>query len=135
MKKIKQKIKQILIVEDDETNIYLYKYGINKFNLTNNLVIRENGKEALTYLEEQSKKGIAYLPSLILLDIEMPIMDGVEFLEHYRKLPERVQISRIIVASTSLKVQQNNFDQVYNVEKVISKPISKKDWEYIRGIE
>ena len=130
-----KKIRQILVVEDDETHIYLYKYAINKFALTNNLVIRENGKEALTYLEEQAKKGIAHLPDLILLDIEMPIMDGIEFLQHYRQLSEWMQISRIIVASTSLKVQENNFEKTYNVERVISKPISKEDWEYIRGDE
>lgn len=129
-----KKIPHILVVEDDESNIYLYRYAINQFNLTNNLVIRENGKEALTYLEEQSKKGIAHLPNLILLDIEMPIMDGIEFLQHYRQLPEWMQISRIIVASTSLKVQENNFEKTYNIEKVISKPISKEDWEYIRGV-
>ena len=129
-----KKIPRILVVEDDETNIYLYKYAIKKFNLTSNLVIRENGKEALTYLEEQSKKGVTHLPNLILLDIEMPIMDGIEFLQHYRKLPECVQISRIIVATTSSKVEQDNFETIYNIEKVITKPISKKDWEYIRGV-
>ena len=74
-----KKIRQVLVVEDDESSIYLYKYAINKFCLTDKFVFRENGQEALTYIEEQAKKGIAHLPNLILLDIEMPIMDGVDF--------------------------------------------------------
>ncbi|MBT4970730.1 MAG: response regulator, partial [Bacteroidetes bacterium] len=66
----------IMLVEDDEVDIMNVKRAFKKNNITNPIMVARNGLEALDML---TKPGIA-LPKVIILDINMPRMNGIEFL-------------------------------------------------------
>lgn len=74
-------LKSILLVDDDETTNFINESLFRKLKISKELVIKNNGKEALEYLTQ--KKDI---PELILFDINMPIMDGMAFLNALQKL-------------------------------------------------
>ena len=84
---MKTKLNCILLVDDDEPTNFLNQMVIEELDIAEQIRVAQNGQEALTYLK---KTGIGDenfpLPDLILLDINMPAMNGWEFLERYRKL-------------------------------------------------
>lgn len=125
-----KKISRILLVDDDESVIFFHKLLIQKLEITDELIIKKNGKEAIDYLREQG--GGALMPSLILLDIDMPVMDGYEFLEAYTKLPRQLQVSNIIIVSTSSQYIDNaRIVEFPFVQGKKSKPLKRNEWEYL----
>jgi len=76
----------ILLVDDDEINNFISIKLIKKALLSTEIVACLNGKFAIEQLLEMQKKGAEKLPDYILLDINMPIMNGWEFLDEYIRL-------------------------------------------------
>ena len=72
--------KRVLLVEDSEPDRYLAKRQLKKTKLVSAIVEKTDGLSALEYLKEIDR---AEIPDLILLDINMPLMDGFEFLEAF----------------------------------------------------
>ena len=73
-------VKSILLVDDDTTANYLHEKLIKKLNIAHDVFTKANGKEALDFIEERYQ-AIRSLPSLILLDINMPVLNGFEFIK------------------------------------------------------
>jgi two-component system, response regulator len=79
--------KEILLVEDNEDDVFLTKRALNKVNIMNKLVVARDGVEALDYLfgkEGTPSKEEKTCPVLILLDIKLPKIDGMEVLKRIR---------------------------------------------------
>ena len=74
----------ILLVEDDEVDVMNVRRAFQKSNITNPLLVAGNGLEALELLRAPRGPGAPHLPSLILLDLRMPKMSGIEFLRELR---------------------------------------------------
>ena len=104
---MKKKLNCVLLVDDNASDNFLHKRIIQKADMTKHIEIAENGEEALDFLITKAKCGqpeSSYCqPELILLDINMPVMDGWQFLEEYNKL-EKVQKGKgvVIMLTTSL---------------------------------
>lgn len=88
--------KPILLVEDDKVDALTVKRAFKDLNIPNNLVFAYNGEEALEYLLDSEKVN----PCLILLDINMPKMNGIEFLKEFKK-HESINYIPVIVVTTS----------------------------------
>lgn len=102
---MKAKLNSILLIDDDEGTNFINKRVIQKADIAEEVVTTYNGSEALDYLCNQGQfenPGKPFpQPMLILLDINMPIMDGWEFLDAYHKLHESQKSKIIIVMLTT----------------------------------
>ncbi|GAL86569.1 response regulator rcp1 [Sporocytophaga myxococcoides] len=109
-----KKFNKVLLVDDDKINNYINLRLIRRIGLSEEIIVTNNGQEAITYLKKCDKNE---LPTLILLDINMPVMDGFEFLEEYEKLKvNTVERPMIVVLTTSTNTN--------DIKKVESSPIA-----------
>ncbi|MEI6091723.1 MAG: response regulator [bacterium] len=94
-------VKRILIVDDSPKDVELTIAALREKNLANEVVVAEDGEEALDYLYKRGKfvdeKGY---PAVILLDIKMPKMNGIEVLKYIRSTPKFKLIPVIMVTSS-----------------------------------
>lgn len=99
------KLNSVLLVDDDEATNFINRRIIEKAGITNHIEVAYNGKEALDYLSctgKYEKKGAEFpKPMLILMDINMPVMDGWEFLDAYRTLDDNKKSDKILVMLTT----------------------------------
>ncbi|MCE3258994.1 MAG: response regulator [Bacteroidetes bacterium] len=106
-----KKLKCILLIDDDEDDNFFHHIAIKEANVTEKVVIAESGFKALELLRNNLVS-----PDLIFLDINMPKMNGWEFLEEYKKLDSSNSTARIIMLSTSVnphdKERSRDFVQV-----------------------
>lgn len=115
----------ILLVEDDEVDVMNVKRAFKKNHITNPLYIAENGLEALKLLRSQEGKPpvIPKERRLILLDINMPKMNGLEFLEALRADP-KLKATPVIVLTTSDEDRDRIEAYNFNVAGYILKPVT-----------
>ena len=93
----------ILIVEDDMVDVMTIKRAVGQLGITNPLHVESNGEEALRYLSTAEE-----LPGLVILDLNMPKMNGTEFLKHIRE-EDRYKTLPVVVLTTS-KEQQDKLN-------------------------
>jgi CheY-like chemotaxis protein len=86
----------ILLIDDDEPTNFLNKMTLEQSGCTSQIHIAQSGQEALDYLREAFPR-----PDLIFLDINMPAMDGWEFLEKYRNLPPARKADIVLIMLTT----------------------------------
>ena len=89
-------LKPILLVEDDSVDVMAVQRALKELHVTNTLVYAANGEEALTYLRGPDNQ----MPCVILLDLNMPKMNGLEFLEIV-KADETLKTIPVAVVTTS----------------------------------
>jgi len=113
----------ILLVEDDEVDIMNVQRAFKKNNINNPLHIARNGVEALEALLGKNPSLTIPSPKVILLDINMPRMGGIEFLTEIRKHPELRSIT-VFVMTTSNEESDKVAAYDLNVAGYILKPLS-----------
>lgn len=100
-----KKLNSVLLVDDDMATNFISKMLIKKAGITEHIETVLNGQQALDYLTNSGKyersDNIFPKPMLILLDINMPVMDGWEFAEAFSKLEENQKENITIVMLTS----------------------------------
>lgn len=122
-----ESIINIFLVEDDEVDIMNVKRAFKKNNITNPLFVAGNGIEALNMLKGEN--GIEKIPKprIILLDLNMPKMGGIEFLKEIRKDEELKNISVFVMTTSN---EDNDKVDAYslNVAGYILKPLSMESF-------
>jgi CheY-like chemotaxis protein len=93
----------ILLIEDDEPTNFLNRMTLEQAGCARHIRIARSGKEALNYLVSCGEDSAEDRPrpDLIFLDINMPAMDGWEFLEHYRSLPADRKADIVLIMLTT----------------------------------
>ena len=120
---MKNKEITILLVEDDEVDVMNVKRAFSRNNIQSPLIAAKNGKVALEILYEILQKPDKKLPRVVLLDINMPVMNGIEFLQVIRKDPELKALS-VFVMTTSNEDSDKIEAYKLNVAGYIIKPLS-----------
>jgi CheY-like chemotaxis protein len=120
-----RKIKTVLLIDDDSINNFINARLIKKCAISEDVRVASNGKEAILYLKECFAKGLP-CPELILLDINMPVMDGFEFLTAFENLyfinkPKVV----IIMLTTSSNPKDLEKMSEANIAGFLNKPLTE----------
>lgn len=119
----KKNMTNILLVEDDEVDVMNVKRAFKKNNITNPLYMASNGLEALALLRSKQNVKIPQQRRLILLDLNMPKMNGIEFLRELRADPVLRSIP-VIVLTTSNEDKDKVEAYELNVAGYILKPVT-----------
>ena len=119
---MKEKIDFIMLIDDDEATNFIHKMMISQMKYTNKCEVFESSENALQFLIESQPSE---LPNLILLDLNMPGMNGWEFLIEFEKLNISDQIVIIVISSSTnpkdkLRVEKNNC--VHGFEEKVLNP-------------
>ena len=123
--------KPILLVEDDQVDAMTVKRALKEIKVTNRLDIVNDGEEALTFLENSENEN----PGIILLDLNMPRMNGIEFLKIAKKDDSLKKIP--VVVLTTSKEDQDKVDSFnLGVAGYMIKPVGyRKFVEVVKTID
>ncbi|MCM4169670.1 response regulator [Arenibacter sp. H213] len=131
------KINSIFIVDDDPITVYGIKKILKSVCDNNKIAEFQNGERAIDHVRKMILEN-QELPDIIFLDINMPIMDGWEFLEEFIKLPIPKAVNINIVTSS---IDQNDKDKSDNFKSMThhpivfnSKPIRREEIEEITRV-
>lgn len=114
-------IPQVLVVDDNEAEQYLIEYLIHSHNKDIKVLKAFDGREALNTISTMEQENS---PSFILLDINMPGMNGFEFLEHYHRT-NNINSDVIVMLTVSLVGDDYKKCMQYSrVKKTVAKPLS-----------
>ncbi len=112
---------QILLVEDNPDDEMLALRALKKSAIADDLVVARDGVEALDYLLEQNRSG-AELPALVLLDINLPRLNGLEVLKRLRENAV-THLLPVVMLSSSKEEQDISSSYDYGCNSYIRKPV------------
>jgi CheY-like chemotaxis protein len=129
------KLKKILLVDDSKASNLINYELLLEMGVAEEIVLKNDGMSALSYIKGEETEGVPPLPDLILLDIEMPKMNGFEFLQAFEKLdPKYTNNFQIVISMLSNHLQIDNFQRakefkLSGVFDHIRKPVNREDIE------
>lgn len=112
--------RSILLVEDNEDDIDLTLHALNRSHLANDVIIARDGREALDYLHKPGQNADD-LPVLVLLDLRLPIIDGLHVLRAIRE-DERTRDLPVLIMTSSVHDADRLQSQVYGASGYMVKP-------------
>ena len=117
--------KIILLVEDNEDDVFLTLRALKKNNILNEVVVCKDGVEALEYLFGEGKyagRDVSDRPQVVLLDLKLPKVDGLEVLRRIRK-DERTRLQPVVILTSS--TEQKDLMEGYSLgcNSYIRKPV------------
>lgn len=126
---MKKKFKSILLIDDNAADNRYNQIILEEMDIVDEIKIAENGVEAIKMLENNDQDQ----PELILLDINMPKMNGWEFLETYKKLHADQDNKKIVVVlTTSMNPEdKKKADEISGVSEFNIKPLTPQMLEKI----
>jgi len=121
---VKKKLNCILLVDDDVEDNYFHQIVINEMNITERIEVALNGVEALNFLKKENQTH----PDLIFLDINMPKMNGWEFLQAYKEF-KADQKAEVVVVMLSTSINPSDKERAEQFPDIIgfnSKPLTEE---------
>jgi CheY-like chemotaxis protein len=127
--------RKVLLVDDDPTTNFLNRIVLEELKVADQVVEKDNGLMALEYVKRNcindnaSEEGC---PDLILLDINMPVMSGPEFLAELTKIEQAEKIvTKVVVLSSSSLLSDQHIIGNYRVVDFIQKPLTEEKVDFI----
>jgi CheY-like chemotaxis protein len=111
----------VLLVDDDYVNNFVTERLLKRANIAKTIKSVRNGEEALTFLSEEKND----CPELIFLDVNMPEMDGINFLKYFKKMILEKRI-RVILLTGHVGPKQKTTLQDLGFPNVIEKPLTEE---------
>lgn len=125
------KLHSILLVDDDEISNYITEALINEIDIAKSLSIATDGQQALDYLQQHpiiNNEADGHI--MVLLDLNMPVMDGFEFMEEYQQKSWKDKATVIMLTSSSNPKDMAKAKK-YNFAGYLQKPFSQDDLKSI----
>lgn len=124
-------VRRVILIDDDDASIFIAKRLLNATGKFSEILVFKNGKSALDYIKEncmmeERQKEI----ELIILDINMPVMNGFMFLDELNEL-KLIDNFKILMLSASDNSKDIDEALKYNINGILNKPLHKVQLEYI----
>jgi CheY-like chemotaxis protein len=116
------RVVKILLVEDDQLDVMDLKRTLEKLKIIYTLTVAKNGEEAVKILKEKEESSIQNLPDFVLIDINMPRMNGLEFLSVVRNTPQWKHLKCFIITTSEEKVDKEEAKKL-GIAGYIVKPL------------
>ena len=121
----------VMLIDDNEIDNLINQKMIEATNLSENIYVHSGAKSAIEFLKNIEKLGDysdQILPEVIFLDIDMPLMDGFQFLDLFNKLNDATKSkSKIIMLTSSINPQDIDKSKTYSfVKKYLNKPLTQQ---------
>lgn len=124
-----EKLSSVLLVDDDSTNNFLNELLFKQLNVTDHLLTAEDGAKALDLIAHTADPDE---PALIVLDVNMPGMGGIAFLEAYRQLPAaQHRATVIIMLTTTMDARDLSRLEELHIAGLVSKPLTQEKIDQI----
>ncbi|MBK0383310.1 response regulator [Pedobacter sp. SD-b] len=120
-----KKVQIAFIIDDDEVYIYAIRRLIKIQNLCDEILVFTDGQQAVDYLSEH-KDDISRLPDVIMIDVNMPILDGWGFIDEFQKMniTETKPMKLFMISSSIDSRDVKKAKEIAIIEKYIFKPIT-----------
>lgn len=125
-----KKVNAVMLIDDNEIDNLINQKMIESVNMTDNIFVHSGAKSALEYLKNIEKikvGGESFLPEFIFLDIDMPLMDGFQFVDEFEKLSDFTKnYCKVILLTSSLdpkditKSKKNSY-----IVRYLNKPLTQ----------
>lgn len=123
-----KKYRTVMLIDDNEIDNLINQKMIEAASITENIYTHTGAKSAIEFLRNMEKLDVAdkVLPDVIFLDIDMPLMDGFQFLDEFEKLSSLAKKKcSIVMLTSSINPQDFNRSKKYsNVKLYLNKPLS-----------
>lgn len=125
-----KRIRSILLIDDDEITNYLHQMLLEELNVTENISTAYNGQEALSMIQKNchpDSPSSNACPEVIFLDLNMPGMDGFEFLDEFEKKNFLVNNNIHVIVVTSSNNQKDILRaKSYRIDGYVNKPLTEE---------
>lgn len=126
------RLQNILLVDDDFASNFLTRSVLEEMDAAENIYVTKNGEEALQFIKSHCLESKNNCPELILLDVNMPIMDGFEFLEQFQKIEEiNLHDTTVIMLTSSGRQKDIEKAKQYNIHCYLEKPLTETNLKAI----
>jgi CheY-like chemotaxis protein len=123
-----RKYRIVMLIDDNEIDNLINQKMVEAASITNHIYVHTGARSAIEFLRNIEKLELAdqVLPDLIFLDIDMPLMDGFQFLDEFEKLLTTTKKKcRIVMLTSSINPQDVNRSKKYtNVKQYLNKPLT-----------
>ena len=124
----------VMLIDDNEIDNLINQKMIEAASITETIYIHTGARSAIEFLKNVEKlesPGQSLLPSIIFLDIDMPLMDGFQFLDEFEKLSEATRTKcKVVMLTSSINPQDLNRSKKHKyVTEYINKPLSQESLE------
>ncbi len=127
------KYNAVMLIDDNEIDNLINQRVIENAGICNHIFTHTGGKSAIEFLKNAEKvatssKDNSLLPQIIFLDIDMPLMDGFQFLDEFDNLSDTIKSHcKIVMLTSSISIKDTKRSKSYNnVKEYINKPLSKE---------